>query len=208
MRSATLTFLLLLLAMPVTAQPISNESGGDVNLRAGPSVEFPRIGVVRPGEVLDLGRCDLQGRWCLVSSDARFGWVNTDVLRPPRVDSLLSGPEITVTPLPETGLPGTGIAPQPTVPPGTGFEPSAIPGARPPTLLSTRDPMVNVTPGLVNLRDGPGLEYEVIDQLEPGQGGRIDLCNASERWCRIVRPDGRRGWIKTTLLGLERITPR
>ncbi|WGH77641.1 SH3 domain-containing protein [Jannaschia ovalis] len=216
MRPTILALLACALAAPAAAEPIRNDSGAAVEMRAGPGPAFPRIGRVAPGEVLDLGRCDLQGRWCLVSTDLRYGWVDTDIMTARLAVPPDPVPDVTVTPLPDRpAAPRVEpiaprvepIAPRlPDLGGRIGLPPIA--GARPPLLLSTTAPMRNVTPGVVNLRAGPGTDYDVVGRLDPGAAVLIEVCIPSEQWCRVAASGGGTGWVKTTLIGLERLSLR
>ncbi|MFO6465967.1 SH3 domain-containing protein [Jannaschia sp. KMU-145] len=196
------------LAGAATAQTLRNDSGGAVNLRGGPGTLFPVLGTLGPGVAVERGRCDLEGRWCLVSTDGAFGWVNTAYLaaRSPTAPV----PEVIVTPLPSTGAapfePPADL-PREIVSAVLGLGGGTVTGARPPTILSTTAPMWNVTTGEVNLRSGPGTGNPVVGRLRPGEGGRIDVCSPDEQWCRIGAPDGRQGWVKATLIGERRMAP-
>ena len=193
----------LLLAAPAAAQGLRIEGAAPVTLRAGPGYEYGASGEVYPGQVVERGPCDEVGRWCVVSTDATFGWLDTGGLRapPPPPVALAPPPRITVSPLPPAGarpLPSAVVA---AVPPAV-----RIPaGARPPILLSTVVPLRNVTDGLVNLRAGPGTDAAVVGVLRPGEGGPIDLCDATERWCRIAPPGMAPAWVSTRLVGLRRM---
>ena len=217
-----LPFLLLLLsaimlAVPVLADPLQNASRFGVDMRAGPGFQFPLIHVLDPGEVAERGRCDLDGKWCLLTAGGKVGWVDTaglvpagggaselsrsDPIRPLRTDPVTS-----------SVLGGGGSRPLPgaitdavrgatdgpdlrTVPPG----------ARVPFMFATDAPFYNVTDGLVNLRAGPGTANPVVAELRPGDGALIDICDAAQAWCRLV-VDGRPlGWVKMTLVGLRRV---
>lgn len=214
------TVLSLLWAFAAQADPLRNTSRFGVDMRAGPGFQFPLIHVLDPGEVADRGRCDLDGTWCLLTAGAKVGWVDTRGLLPPRAQpsqavplAPIRTPEVLASPLadgprPARPLPpaiveavrGAGAADPVRAP----LAPT-LPGARVPLLLSTDAPFYNVTEGPVNLRAGPGTDTEILGVLRPGQGGPIDLCDATERWCRITVDGGPVAWVKMTLVGLRRI---
>jgi uncharacterized protein YraI len=202
-----LALLAIPLAGPLLAQQtLRNESGAPVTLRVGPSAAFPEAGRLAPGQVVSRGRCDGNRRWCLVSTDSIFGWVDVTILGTPR--GLPPPSAVTVTTLPDPGTEPTALGARPLPPEILQAVPRAalpVPGARPPFLLSVTEPMRNVTPGLVNLRAGPGTEHPVLGTLAPGQGGVIDLCDRTEQWCRIAPTGGPRGWVKMTFIGVRRI---
>lgn len=236
--------LLLAASAPAPASAQSLRAAGSVLLRSGPGLEYPATGALQPGERVERGPCDEQGRWCIVSTDALYGWVDTGggqgVYRGELGDGRGIGdgrgngngngrgrPDVGPRPGPRgvgvaRGRPAAPLAPPPpvaTMPlPRTRYVPlpprilAAVPppdrtppGARPPLLLSTTVPVRNVTDGLVNLRAGPGTDAPVVGLLRPGEGGRIDLCDAVERWCRIAPQGMPPGWVRTTLIGLRRM---
>jgi hypothetical protein len=45
------------------------------NIRSGPGVGNPIVGVLRPGERVDVRRCVNADRWCLISRPGPDGWV-------------------------------------------------------------------------------------------------------------------------------------
>jgi uncharacterized protein YraI len=199
--------LLFLLALPAAAQPVWNLGATPVPLHGGPSAAEPVIGGLAPGASAELGRCDAQGRWCLLSTDGIFGWVDTDATPLPArgttVQPVTQAPTVTVTPLPDPGAPLPQSVLDAVPAPGPEVMRTA-PKARIPAILSREVPVLNVTDGLVNLRAGPGTEHPIVGGLEPGQGGLIELCDAWERWCLIGAPSGP-GWVKMTLVGERRL---
>ena len=220
-----LTILALLAALPATAQTVRNANALPVNLHEGPGREYPAVDQLAAGEVADLGPCDEIGLWCVVSTDAKYGWVDTSALStspglgatgpaaaPPM--PIIPDVSISVTPLPDTGVaPGRPDARRPAdplppeilsaIPPAN--VPVPVPGARAPRLLSTTEAFRNVTNGEVNLRAGPGTENAILGRLRPGEGGLVDVCDPSERWCRIDAPGIGPAWVKMTLMGLRRL---
>jgi uncharacterized protein YraI len=211
------------------ADPLLNTSPFGIDMRAGPGLQFPLIHVLDPGEAADRGRCDLDGRWCLLTAGRKIGWVDTVNLVPPRSALSQSDPisPLRTPPVESTTL-GAGAFGGGTV--GAGLPqadasrplPSVITeavrgatdggralpaplGARVPFIFATDAPFYNVTDGLVNLRAGPGTDTAVLGELSPGQGGTIDICDAAQQWCRMAVDGGPVAWVKMTLVGVRRI---
>lgn len=200
-----------------SAESLQNTSRFGVDMRAGPGLQFAMIHVLDPSEVAERGRCDLDGAWCLLSTGAKVGWVDTRGLILVRPGGAVQGGPIrplTTSPIESTTLDGT-------VPGGAGSRP--LPGAimdavngtvdalrvdpftaRPPLIFATDVAFRNVTDGIVNLRAGPGTDTAVLGDLAPGQGGRIDVCDLAQRWCRMAVEGGPVAWVKMTLMGLRR----
>lgn len=210
-------------ASGAAAEPVWNLGALAAPMHRGPSPGEPVIDWLAPGALAELGRCDAARRWCLVSNDSQAGWIDTDAVPlqrrggGPAARPVAPSSTIVVTPLP-TGprpLPGAILdaVPPPAPAPAAPAAPAVpavvpvlldVPGARTPRLLSGTEPVRNVTDGRVNLRAGPGTQHAVVGGLDPGQGGRIEFCDAWERWCLIAAPGGL-GWVKMTLVGERRI---
>jgi len=206
----------MLAALPLQADPLRNTSRFGVDMRAGPGLQFPLIHVLDPGEVADRGRCGLDGKWCLLTAGTKIGWVDTTGLVAPRSVLSQSDPirPLRTDPIESTPLDGGQVASRPL--PGRITDavrgatdvrrlPPPPPGARVPFMFATDAPFYNVTDGLLNVRSGPGTEYPVLAELAPGQGGRIDICDAAQRWCRMTVDGGPVAWVKMTLVGLRRV---
>lgn len=205
--------LLLLIALPAGAQPVRNPGAVAAAVHGGPSTYAGVLGYLEPGAGAVVDGCDAIGRWCLLATDRGIvGWVDTDAAPLVRRDADVRSPDpappvpppaIEVTPLPDAGggprpLPGAILDAVPPV------ADRAVPGARLPRLLSLTAPMRNVTGGRVNLRAGPGTAHAVVGDLGPGEGGPIEICDASEQWC-LIRASSGPGWVKMTLMGERRL---
>lgn len=192
------------LVSPAAAEVLWNDSGSALVLRDGPGLGYLPVETLEAGLAVERGPCDETGTWCVVSTDTLYGWIDTRTLEPPL--GLEPPSAISVTPLPGRPV----AAPPSAVPlagsPGPGPVPEwSVPDARPPRILSTTEPLGNVTDGLVNLRAGPDATAPVIGQLLPGEGGLIDVCDRGGGWCRISPPGARPGWVSIRLIGLRRL---
>ncbi len=215
--------LLGLGTLQAQADPLRNAGQFGIDMRAGPGLDYALIHVLDPGEVADRGRCDLDGQWCLMTTRTKIGWVDTFRLARPGADTTpaegvrpLRDSAIVSTPLdgPSRALPGSildAVNGARDAPPLSGAVPPVhmppihVPGARAPRLLSTSEAFRNVTDGQVNLRAGPGTQNAIVGRLSPGEGGRLDVCDASEQWCRIDAPGIGPAWVMMTFMGLRRI---
>ncbi|MEM7711572.1 MAG: SH3 domain-containing protein [Pseudomonadota bacterium] len=194
---------MILLAVPAWAQTLRNESGALIDLHGGPADWYPVVARLGPGGQVELGRCDLDGRWCLATVDYGLGWIDTtalDTTVPPAPP-----PEIVVTPIPSAPGAAPPLPPEilEAIPAPAPMVPPVIPGARPPMMLSVSEPLRNVTDAPIDIRAGPGADRAVVGRLAPGEGGVIDICDAAERWCRVTPETGPRGWVETTMMGLR-----
>ncbi|PWJ12467.1 SH3 domain-containing protein [Jannaschia seohaensis] len=203
-----LLLCLFFFALPVAAQPVWNLGRVVAPLRSGPNDLAPVVGSLAPGAVAQITRCDVTGRWCLVSTDREVGWIDRDAAAlhdGSPAAAVPPPPSISVTPLSEVPppLPSAILDAVPEA------ELEQVPGARLPPILSLTAPMRNVTEGVVNLRAGPGTDRPIIGRLQPGEGGPIETCNPTGQWCLLRTPVGR-GWVEMTLVGARRhvIEPR
>jgi hypothetical protein len=48
---------------------------------------------------------------------------------------------------------------------------------------------------LVNVRNGPGVEYTVIDSLDPGESATVTGRNSAGDWWQVALGDGQVGWV-------------
>lgn len=69
-------------------------------------------------------------------------------------------------------------------------------------LASTATALAAYATSGVNVRNGPGTEYRVVDQLQRGEWVDIDRCVGS--WC-FVRKSGPDGWVSSRYLTRDRI---
>lgn len=76
---ATVTLFLSLMLGSFTAQA-ATYSTSNVNMRAGPGVNYARIGVIPAGRRVHVQNCTRGGRWCRVSFRRHGGWVSSGYL--------------------------------------------------------------------------------------------------------------------------------
>jgi len=106
-------------------------------------------------------------------------------------------PEMTATPVStRTPLPTFTFTPSPT------FTPSITPVPPSPT---PTPPIIGRIQGTqrINVRNGPGEGFEVIDTLTPGDGIQILGQNTAGDWYNILLDDGRQGWISSRLVSIQ-----
>ncbi|QPC83845.1 SH3 domain-containing protein [Phototrophicus methaneseepsis] len=98
-------------------------------------------------------------------------------------------PEITNTPLPTfTETPTiTPVPPTPTLSPT-------------PTLTPTIQGIINSAAGLVNVREGPGTNFVIIDTIPPGTGVILLGVSPEGDWYNVRLEDNSEGWLAASLL--------
>ncbi len=148
-----------------------------LNVRAGPSSSFDRVAQVPPGETLRVlggAESDEGGLWLqVIFGGDTEGWVfaqyTSQIARPTPTPLPTPTPVGTPTPLPADDGGGEGGGAELRV----------------------------VAPDGLNLRDAPGLDTEVIAELDDGDRvqatGRTDTADGRD-WTE-VRVDGRTGWV-------------
>ena len=103
-------------------------------------------------------------------------------------------PRLTATPIPtRTPLPTFTYTPSPTTP-----APSAT-NTLAPTVTPT---VVGIIQSLqrVNIRNGPGVDFDFFVSLPPGTGVQIIGQNAEGTWYNVRLDDGDEGWVASRLL--------
>lgn len=106
-------------------------------------------------------------------------------------------PRLTATPIPtRTPLPTFTFTPSPTTPP-----PSATN-----TMAPTPTPtVVGIIQSIqrVNIRNGPGVDFDAFESLPPGTGVQVIGQNAEGSWYNIRMENGDEGWVVARLLFIE-----
>jgi uncharacterized protein YraI len=81
MRISRLVAVAMALAMSAAAaQAAPGFATANVNIRTGPDVEFPSVGVIPDGEPLSIEGCLRDESWCDVRWDGGRGWVFSEYL--------------------------------------------------------------------------------------------------------------------------------
>ncbi len=73
---ATILLILFGFAREATAADIAGYSGVNLNVRSGPSVRFPPIGMLGAGSALTIHGCLARYTWCDVSAPGLRGWAS------------------------------------------------------------------------------------------------------------------------------------
>ena len=155
----------------VTVTPITVEPFRSTNVRNGPSVTFEVIDELQQGQVVEAtARSDSYSNWLQVNLGARRGWVAFFTVA-------VSGDVNT--------LPVVEVSEAP---------PSPTPEALVPPLQATSDLYVTAY-RRVNVRTGPGTDFDVLGALVPGQ--TADIIGSSgdaNEWIQIDF-NGEPGWL-------------
>lgn len=85
-----------------------------------------------------------------------------------------------------------------------------------PTPTNTATPTATATPTVfavvrsqlrVNVRGGPGTDYDIVNILDPGSGVQVLTENDEGNWYQVQLGDGERGWISARLLQVVKLPP-
>ncbi len=108
-----------------------------------------------------------------------------------------SSPEPTAT---DTPSPNPTTPPPPTATPSPSPEPTATPSPSPQPAPMIGLDQAATTP--INVRSGPGTDYPVLDQLQPGQTAPVTGRNEDNSWWQISLESGVTGWVFGQLVSL------
>ena len=168
--------LVTVIFVATTAQMQSDEviakAYRTVNVRSGPSTEYDIIGQLNSGnETRITGRSDQESNWLRIAFGAQEGWVAYFTVTVVGDASTLP----VVEALADRADASNFVSPTPTVAHRSGD-----------VYMSTFR--------RVNVRSGPGMEYQRIGALDPGNSADITGRTNDNEWLQIDF-DGQQGWI-------------
>lgn len=172
---------------------------GPTNVRSGPGAEFDRIGQLPAGSLMPVTGQVERGAWWQIEFEQAadgIGWVSGQV-------SVIAGDTAAV---PVLEAP-TRTAPPTQPAPTASTTPTAATVAQEPVATATErpaeaSPRVEVTAGVVNVRSGPGLNFELVGQLPENSSTRVIGRNETGDWWQVEFPaaDGGRAWVADTVV--------
>jgi uncharacterized protein YraI len=160
----------------VTATALYN-----LNIRSGPGTEYARVATLPAGSVVGFtGFVDGTGEWAQVdAASGPLGWVAVDYL-----SSVPDGLQVRPADQPKEEV--TAPAPSPETEEAVTFGPDVV----------TATTTVNL-----NVRSGPGTQYEVLDTLPNGAVvGFTGFTDASGDWVQVDPAAGPVGWVASQYL--------
>ena len=145
--------------------------GTTINVRSGPGTGYSRITMVGAGKRVTV--LDKSGDWYHISFDGKTGYIHPDYLTP---DDASLAIEPAPVPLAETVTQAVEAAPASSA----SFEPA--------------DEGANgiITGGTINVRTGPGTEYERVARVSTGK--RVTVLGSENGWYKITF-DGTTGYV-------------
>ncbi len=202
------SLLCTLIAVQAQAPSVTAEAIGSANLRAAPNLDAEILGQITSGTPYPvIGRSELYP-WVLLAqagSQQPLGWVFNELvtfqgdinLLP--LSTLVVGASAAPTlPLPTQGDPSTGA----TLPLATATLAALVNTPLPPTPASSVTGLVN---GEINVRYGPGTEYERLGVAQAGDQFAITAYHTQLPWVQIAYPTSPNGygWVLVDLLEIQ-----
>jgi uncharacterized protein YgiM (DUF1202 family) len=157
----------------ITGTVVDAQDPRPLNIRSGPGLEFLPFTTLALGQSVELIGRDATGAWVQVRlADGRIGWA--------------SGRFLVSHSLP-TNLPIVSTDPLAAIPVVTTTVPTTGTGG-----LATG---TVITANRLNVRSGPGLNFDVFATLIQSQAVTLEGRNADGSWVQVRLPDGQLGWV-------------
>ncbi|MFN8490525.1 MAG: SH3 domain-containing protein [Caldilineaceae bacterium] len=143
-----------------------------LNVRSGPGLQFNAVTTLIGGQQVGLEGRDANATWVQIRlANGQLGWVNSSFLTP--------NAPFTVLPVAQTTLtPSTTAVPTTTVP-------ATSSGQATGTVSGTQ---------ILNVRSGPGTQFNQVATLTLGQTIRLTGRTADETWVQVSLANGATGW--------------
>jgi uncharacterized protein YraI/beta-lactamase class A len=183
-----------------TAAPVAfAEAIKQANLRAGPGIDYPQVGMIVAGTKYPLVGRNAHFPWYLIMLPDSMGWVYVDLVKVtgnidavPYSDAILSvtptpgAPPDTATPAPTDAPPANSATLTPALVAATLAAPTASPASVMAEAIDT-----------TNVRYGPGTDFPRTGTISKGQQYPVLRRHALFPWLEIAAPDlpGGRGWV-------------
>lgn len=146
--------------------------GGDMNVRSGPGEEYDRIGGATAGEAFPITGVNEEGDWWQIDFGGETGWIYAPFVTAANAENVpVVGGSITET-ASETQAPASGTE-------------TAVPETESATVTILGD---------MNIRSGPGTNYDIIGGATAGDEFEITGKSPDGEWWQIDF-DGQSGWI-------------
>ncbi|MBN1995854.1 MAG: SH3 domain-containing protein [Anaerolineae bacterium] len=159
------------------------------NIRQGPDTSFAKIGELPAGSLAPVvGRTEASDWWQIefAGGPEGKGWVSAEVVE--FVGEAADVPLVETPPAAETSEPEAGE-------PSTAAE--TTPSAEETPALTGAPPRVQIPAGGVNVRSGPGLNFDLVGRLESGVSAVVVAKNETGDWWQIEYQAGENGlaWV-------------
>jgi uncharacterized protein YgiM (DUF1202 family) len=162
----------------ITGTVVDTQDPRPLNIRSGPGLEFLPFTTLALGQSVELIGRDATGAWVQVRlADGRIGWASGRFLVS---NSLL------------TNLPIVSTDPLADIPVVTTTVPTTGTGG-----LATG---TVITANRLNVRSGPGLNFNVFATLIQSQAVTLEGRNIEGTWLQVRLPDGQLGWVSSVFM--------
>ncbi|MBC8099193.1 MAG: SH3 domain-containing protein, partial [Armatimonadetes bacterium] len=163
------TFLALTVNVSAQVADLQTSNNIAVNVRSGPGVEWRLLGYANPGTTIRLDGQAFGGSWVRgITSTGLTGWMLAEYL--------------SISAEQAASLRGIWVEE-----PFTLSAPEQVGG------VSTGGSTFGVTT-IVNLRSGPGTQWRLVGQVNPGEALNVDGKSAGGNWVRGINVRGQVGW--------------
>jgi uncharacterized protein YraI len=163
-----------------TFAPVEGSTTTQVNVRSQPSLEGKALGLLNPGDNVQIVGTDADEKWLQIlypDGPGGKGWIVKDYVHlTGELDvPVIGGPKATVTATQATGTPSTPSRAASSTP----YGPSGV------------------IQQIINVRNGPGTEFDALGTLAPETTVRLTGKNQDATWLQIEYESGPedRGWL-------------
>ena len=154
------------------ARALINE--GMLNVRSGPSMEYPVVVAIGNGNYVQVIGRDASSTWIkVVTHTGHQGWLNSIY---------------TTMTVPLSAVPAVAVPPMPATP----IEP-----AQPVQPVQPSGATAFISTGMLNVRSGPSMAYTVVSYLPYGQLVGVLGRAENSAWVKVNTPAGTTGWINS-----------
>ncbi len=152
---------------PEPAAPLAT-ANGLINVRTGPGTNYPTLGEASTGQQFAILGKTQDDEWWQIDYEGETGWI--------------FAPNVTATDAENVQV--AAVIPAPP-------EEASPPSDQPESVIEGPSLRVN---GLINVRSGPGTDYEIIGGATPGLFFAVSGKNSDEEWWQIDF-NGENGWV-------------
>ena len=172
------------------------QTGGITNVRSGPGTNFETVGRLAANSAAPVTGRNETGDWWQIEFEAGpdgRGWVAAEV-----VDFVGDASIVAVADTPNLPVPSENATPAPD---STGNETAQVGESQ----EDVGTPVVIVPAGGVNIRVGPGLEFDLLGRLNEGASAVVVAKNDTGEWWQIEYDAGENGlaWVADAVVDFQ-----
>jgi uncharacterized protein YgiM (DUF1202 family) len=170
----------------------------NVTVRQGPATSYASLGAIQQGELAAVLGVNPDRNWLyIITISGTQGWTPREAMRV--TGSLVDARVLPANPLASSTAPSAPALSSES--PGS----TASAGASQPLTLSDLKPVTTarVNNQALNLRQGPGAAYEVLDTLVQDDQVTLLALNKTQDWALVKTAAGQYGWTSLTYLAVD-----